>query len=53
MEYQIPVLRSGELRMWLLKPLNNGLSSNGRTTDFESVYLGSNPSEPTKIVDRV
>lgn len=26
----------------------NGLSSNGRTADFDSANLGSNPSEPAK-----
>ena|GEM_PF-2065287 len=28
--------------------MKHGRSSNGRTTDFGSVYLGSNPSLPAK-----
>lgn len=30
------------------KKKTNGESSNGRTADFESAGLGSNPSSPTK-----
>ncbi len=36
---------------FLFVPLvNTGESSNGRTTDFDSVYLGSNPSSPNYIL---
>src|SRR5687768_12329566 len=34
---------------WRFKPRHDlGGSSNGRTTDSDSVYLGSNPSPPAK-----
>ena len=32
---------------------NFGMSSNGRTTDFGSVYFGSNPSVPAYVFDRL
>ena len=38
----IPV--PGKSKCLSLFPILNGMSSNGRTTDSESVYLGSNPS---------
>ena len=37
---------SRETRIFIIPRLNTGRSSNGRTTDSGSVYLGSNPSLP-------
>lgn len=31
---------------------NNGMSSNGRTTDSDSVYLGSNPNVPSLKINQ-
>ena len=37
------------LKQQISKLSSIGLSSNGRTVDFDSTNLGSNPSEPAKI----
>ncbi len=37
-----------ETRIFIIPHKNDGRSSNGRTTDSGSVYLGSNPSLPAR-----
>ncbi len=39
----------GETRIFIIPREDTGRSSNGRTTDSGSVYLGSNPSLPANI----
>ena len=46
---RLPILNSRLNELNVMEDLFlNGVSSNGRTRDFESLYEGSNPSAPAK-----